>query len=49
MNIDSLRDDGWRKKSSFFAIGKNVLLLALIILICFYLSDIIEFFRKIMD
>tara|TARA_Y100001970_G_C14062866_1_gene765123 strand:+ start:349 stop:498 length:150 start_codon:yes stop_codon:yes gene_type:complete len=49
MKIDRLRHDGWRKKSSSFAIGKNVLLLALIILVFFYIEQIVSFFAKIMS
>ena len=49
MKIEKLRDDSWRKKSSSFAIGKNVLLLGLIILMFFYIEDIVGFFTKIMS
>jgi len=49
MNIERLRRNEWRKKSSSFAIGKNVVLLGLIILIFFYIEDMVEFFAKIMS
>ena len=49
MNIERLRRNEWRKKSSSFAIGKNVLLLGLIILMFFYIEDIVGFFTKIMS
>tara|TARA_Y100001970_G_C14100661_1_gene785285 strand:- start:566 stop:715 length:150 start_codon:yes stop_codon:yes gene_type:complete len=49
MKIEKLRHDAWRKKSSSFAIAKNVLLLGLIILIFFYIEDIVEFLAKIMS
>tara|TARA_B100001750_G_scaffold156636_1_gene125897 strand:+ start:167 stop:319 length:153 start_codon:yes stop_codon:yes gene_type:complete len=45
-NINKLRDEGWRKKSSLFAMIKNILLLILIILISVYILDIAEIFQK---
>ncbi len=49
MKIERLTSNEWRKKSSSFAIGKNVLLLVLIILIFFYVRDIVDFFSIIMS
>ena len=48
-NIDRLRGDEWRKKSSSFSIFKNILLLVLIIMISIYMIDIVESFRKIVN
>ena len=44
--IDKLRNDNWRKKSSLFAMIKNILLLILIILISVYILNIVESFQK---
>ena len=44
--INKLRDEAWRKKSSLFAMIKNILLLILIILISAYILDIAEIFQK---
>ena len=49
MKIERLTSNEWRKKSSPFAIGKNVLLLVLIFLMFFYIRDIVDFFSIIMS